>query len=344
MLPRLARWAGVGVFVFSGLFIFCGDEEYTPEIILRVFYVGGGVTDFDALTLARQKYYEGIEADLCAFDEETGAIWVAKGYKVHKFDRDGRYLFGGVKLRAKATDIVVNQETHYAWVFREDGAISLIHPKGAEHNRPAGTVPLPHPHKGNTEYYLEPDNNRGGCWVVAKNELYYLQPWGETRLHKVYPHAIMAASAGAKSCRCWVATKDRRGFPQIIYLDRDGRKLREIVEGVREIELLKLVEARNTLWMVDKAIRNGTYYRDLRVMNTGGVLKAVAANVPPGPILAVDAKGGYGWYYGRTGSNVFLFEYDESAGYVYERLRLSRVGGIGRKAGGYTLIYPRAYK
>ncbi len=169
--PRLALWAGVGVFIFA-IALSCGDEDAnSSDLVLRVFYEGAGVADFDALSLQRQRYYEGIDGGLCAFDEETGAIWVAKDYKVHKFDKYGRYLFGGVKLKAKATDIVVNQKTPFAWVFREDGAVSGIHPKRAINNTPYGTLYLRHPHTGNTEYFLEPDNNRGGCWIIAKNEL-----------------------------------------------------------------------------------------------------------------------------------------------------------------------------
>lgn len=92
------------------------------------------------------------------------------------------------------------------------------------------------------------------------------------------------------------------------------------------------------MWMVDKVKRSGTEYRDLRIMNTNGVLKAAAPNVPPGPSLAVDPERDYGWYYGRTGTNAYLFAYDENGGDVYERLRLIKTGEIGRKVGGFTVF------
>jgi hypothetical protein len=336
-IPRLALWAGVGVFI-SALALSCGDDGGSSDLVLRVFYDGAGVADFDALSFERERYYDGIEADLCAFDEETGAIWVAKDYKVHKFDKYGRYVFGGVELRAKAADIVVNQKTHFAWVFREDGAVSRIHPKGAIHNRPEGTYYLPHPHKGNTEYFLEPDNNRGGCWIIAKNELYYEQEWGAILTHKIYNYPITAASASRGMCNCWLATKDERGSPELLYVDRYAKNLKEILEGVREVERLELAEQDNQLWMVDKVKRGGVEYRDLRIMNANGVLTATAPNVPPGAILAVDPGRGCGWYYGRTGTNAYLFAYDENAGDIYARLSLLKVGEIGTKVGNYTIL------
>lgn len=77
---------------------------------------------------------------------------------------------------------------------------------------------------------------------------------------------------------------------------------------------------------------------NITINNTNGLLKAAAPNVAPGPILALDADRNYGWYYGRTGANAFIFAYDDGAADVYERVRLIKVGEIGTKVGNYTIL------
>jgi len=330
----------VVVIVAFGVLVSCDDGGSSPDLILRVFYKGGGLVDFDALTFERLKYYEGIEGDLCAFNDVTGEIWVARGDKVFKYDKDGRYEFGGVQLKAKAADIVVNKYGGNAWIFCENGTVYMIDTKGPVNNRPNSGCALPHPHTGNTEYFLEPDHYKGGCWVIAKNKLYYFYEWGTMRLGKEYPQRITAASARPTEMSCWLATFSTSGAAELVLVNYMF-EMRDKISGgglFREAKCLRLAGKPSRFWLVDYAKRNNDFFCDLKVISPGGKLIAMAPNVPNRPELVVDAETGYAWYYGRTGTAMFLLALDENGENVYERLRVVSTGNIGRDAEAFQLL------
>jgi hypothetical protein len=326
--------------VAVGALISCDDGGSSPDLILRVFYKGGGLAEFDALTFERIKYYEGIEGDLCAFNDVTGEIWVARGDKVFKYDKDGRYEFGGVQLRANATDIAVNEKTGDAWVFREDGTVSLICREGTVNGRPEWNKPLPHPHnEGDTRFFLEPDNCKGGCWVIANYDLYYFYDWGGLGLHKVYAYSIKAASASAGKRGCWIGKSSGQGLTELLYVRSNGEAEKRIncLNTGKDLKYMEFVEERNQLWLVDKEEREGEQYYNLTVFAPNGELKAIAPNVVGGGVLEVNSKLQFGWYSGFTGPNIYIFAYDEKYASLYERLKLIGYGGIGTPIYAFTI-------
>jgi hypothetical protein len=319
----------------------CEDGGSSPDLILRVFYKGGGLADFDALTFERLKYYEGIEGDLCAFNDVTGEIWVAKGDKVFKYDKEGRYEFGGINLRADATDIVVNENTGNGWVFCENGYVSQISNEGDPNNRPYTTYPTPYQHRNNTAYYLEPDNAEGGCWVIAKREIVYISSYGSGGLIKTFDNPVTAASSANREPSCWIATEGWGGYTELIKIDYKGGVEREITKRpyLDETIRLEFSEARNRLWAIVKCERNGNINYDIRVVSTNGDIEGIASNVMDTPDLVINTKRNYGWCY--KNSAVAVFELNEKRDDLHDRFLMLGYGSTNREAENVSIIEAR---
>jgi hypothetical protein len=103
MLPRLARWAGVGVFVFGGIFVGC-EEESPPAPVADNGYVwvAPSYCHIDFLKIGNnsgavvQTLDLGKEAIPClrmVAGPETGNLYIFAGGSLEKYDREGKLLY-----------------------------------------------------------------------------------------------------------------------------------------------------------------------------------------------------------------------------------------------------------